>query len=151
MGEALPSTLDVVVLGTGLPESIVAAAATRAEFSVLHADRRDHYGGLWASFHLAALQDVLLPATTNAAAPPASSASAPPPPGRDSPGQSAQTTAQLLPLTPGTSAASSKKTRLRKQARLLEMEKRRMRRHGKKSPSWISETARLGRKKRRWS
>lgn len=37
--EALPSDVDVVMLGTGLPESIIAAACARSGLSVLHLDR----------------------------------------------------------------------------------------------------------------
>lgn len=39
MSESLPDTVDVVVLGTGLTESIIAAACSRSGFSVLHLDR----------------------------------------------------------------------------------------------------------------
>lgn len=37
--EALPEDFDVVVLGTGLPESILAAACARLGYTVLHLDR----------------------------------------------------------------------------------------------------------------
>ncbi|VDN02040.1 unnamed protein product [Thelazia callipaeda] len=48
----LPEYFDVVILGTGLPECIIAAACARSGLSVLHLDRNDYYGGLWASFNL---------------------------------------------------------------------------------------------------
>eukprot|EP00053_Salpingoeca_punica_P016322 m.153527 g.153527 ORF g.153527 m.153527 type:complete len:676 (+) comp16941_c0_seq5:287-2314(+) len=43
---------DVVVVGTGLVESIVAAAAARAGKRVLHIDDNECYGGVWASLPL---------------------------------------------------------------------------------------------------
>uniref|UniRef100_A0A914R6F7 Uncharacterized protein n=1 Tax=Parascaris equorum TaxID=6256 RepID=A0A914R6F7_PAREQ len=45
MREALPSDVDVVVLGTGLPESIIAAACARSGLSV------------WSSFHLQSIAE----------------------------------------------------------------------------------------------
>ncbi|XP_034245153.1 rab proteins geranylgeranyltransferase component A 1 [Thrips palmi] len=48
----LPSTCDVIVVGTGMTESILAAAASRVGKQVLHIDGNDYYGGLWASFNL---------------------------------------------------------------------------------------------------
>ncbi|XP_076835732.1 rab proteins geranylgeranyltransferase component A 1 isoform X2 [Brachyhypopomus gauderio] len=46
----LPSEFDVVILGTGLAESVVAAACSRVGQRVLHLDRRNYYAGNWASF-----------------------------------------------------------------------------------------------------
>jgi len=43
------SYFDVVVVGTGVTESIVSAAAARQGHSVLHIDPRDYYGGKWAT------------------------------------------------------------------------------------------------------
>lgn len=40
----------------GLTESIIAAAVSRIDKTVLHLDRNDYYGGFWASFSLEALQ-----------------------------------------------------------------------------------------------
>ncbi|KTF74048.1 hypothetical protein cypCar_00042259, partial [Cyprinus carpio] len=37
--EDLPSQFDVVILGTGLTESVIAAACSRVGQSVLHLDR----------------------------------------------------------------------------------------------------------------
>ncbi|GFV16579.1 rab proteins geranylgeranyltransferase component A 2 [Trichonephila clavipes] len=48
--EELPSSFDVIVVGTGMPECIVAAAAARVGKKVLHMDRNGYYGGDWASF-----------------------------------------------------------------------------------------------------
>ncbi|KAJ3713887.1 GDP dissociation inhibitor-domain-containing protein [Lentinula raphanica] len=43
---------DVIVLGTGLTESITAAALAKAGFKVAHLDRNDYYGGGEASLSL---------------------------------------------------------------------------------------------------
>ncbi|TNN26980.1 Rab proteins geranylgeranyltransferase component A 2 [Liparis tanakae] len=48
--EDLPSEFDVVILGTGLAESVAAAAFSRAGQRVLHVDRRSFYAAHWASF-----------------------------------------------------------------------------------------------------
>ncbi|CAN9501212.1 unnamed protein product [Ophioblennius macclurei] len=48
--EDLPSEFDVVILGTGLAESVVGAACSRVGQRVLHLDRRSHYAAAWASF-----------------------------------------------------------------------------------------------------
>ncbi|XP_034406575.1 rab proteins geranylgeranyltransferase component A 1 [Cyclopterus lumpus] len=53
--EDLPSEFDVVILGTGLAESVVAAAFSRVGQRVLHLDRRSYYAGHWASFTFNAL------------------------------------------------------------------------------------------------
>ncbi|NXM76731.1 RAE2 geranylgeranyltransferase, partial [Serilophus lunatus] len=55
MADRLPSEFDVVVLGTGLPESILAAACARSGQRVLHVDSRNYYGGNWASFSFSGL------------------------------------------------------------------------------------------------
>ncbi|KAM9274161.1 rab proteins geranylgeranyltransferase component A 1 isoform 2-T4 [Morus bassanus] len=55
MADNLPSEFDVVVIGTGLPESIIAAACARSGQSVLHVDARNYYGGNWASFSFSGL------------------------------------------------------------------------------------------------
>lgn len=44
-----PDTFDVLVVGTGLVESIVAAAAAVRGKTVLQVDPSDYYGGLWAT------------------------------------------------------------------------------------------------------
>ncbi|XP_029557421.1 rab proteins geranylgeranyltransferase component A 1 isoform X2 [Salmo trutta] len=46
----LPSEFDVIILGTGLSESVIAAACSRVGQRVLHVDRRNYYAGNWASF-----------------------------------------------------------------------------------------------------
>ncbi|KAK2827908.1 hypothetical protein Q5P01_018942 [Channa striata] len=48
--EDLPSEFDVVILGTGLAESVVAAACARVGQRLLHLDRRSYYAANWASF-----------------------------------------------------------------------------------------------------
>ncbi|XP_054852758.1 rab proteins geranylgeranyltransferase component A 1 isoform X2 [Eublepharis macularius] len=55
MADSLPSEFDVVVIGTGLPESIIAAACSRSGQRVLHVDSRAYYGGNWASFSFSGL------------------------------------------------------------------------------------------------
>ncbi|KAM9323836.1 rab proteins geranylgeranyltransferase component A 1 [Gastrophryne carolinensis] len=56
MAADLPEEFDVVILGTGLPESIVASACSRIGRRVLHLDVRNYYGGNWASFTFSGLQ-----------------------------------------------------------------------------------------------
>ncbi|XP_030064890.1 rab proteins geranylgeranyltransferase component A 1 isoform X1 [Microcaecilia unicolor] len=55
MAEKLPSEFDVVILGTGLPEAIIAAACSRIGQRVLHIDVKNYYGGNWASFTFSGL------------------------------------------------------------------------------------------------
>ncbi|XP_058669971.1 rab proteins geranylgeranyltransferase component A 1 isoform X1 [Ammospiza caudacuta] len=55
MADNLPTEFDVVVVGTGLPESIIAAACARSGQRVLHVDSRNYYGGNWASFSFSGL------------------------------------------------------------------------------------------------
>ncbi|XP_003748331.1 rab proteins geranylgeranyltransferase component A 1 [Galendromus occidentalis] len=55
----LPREVDVIVLGTGVPESIVAAACARVGKSVLHFDHRSHYGSMFASFNFHDLTEIL--------------------------------------------------------------------------------------------
>lgn len=56
MDESLPSEYDVIVFGTGMVESIVAAACAHVGKKVLHLDRNSYYGNLWATFTLEGLQ-----------------------------------------------------------------------------------------------
>ncbi|KAG7187878.1 hypothetical protein KM043_013857 [Ampulex compressa] len=56
MEDDLPTEYDVVVIGTGMTESIVAAAASRIGKKVLHLDSNEYYGGLWATFNFDGLQ-----------------------------------------------------------------------------------------------
>ncbi|KAJ8675672.1 hypothetical protein QAD02_011458 [Eretmocerus hayati] len=51
MEDDLPTEYDVIVVGTGMTESIVAAAASRVGKRVLHLDSNEYYGGLWATFN----------------------------------------------------------------------------------------------------
>ena len=48
----LPEEFDVIVVGTGLTESLLAAACARAGRRVLHLDSNDHYGSRCSSFGL---------------------------------------------------------------------------------------------------
>ncbi|OQV16028.1 Rab proteins geranylgeranyltransferase component A 1 [Hypsibius exemplaris] len=57
--EDLPTEFDLVVLGTGLPESIIAAAASRVDKAVLQLDSNAFYGRDWAGFRLQDLRDFL--------------------------------------------------------------------------------------------
>lgn len=57
MTETLPSEFEVIVVGTGLVESMVAAAAARMGHSILHVDTAKFYGGDWASFTWDGLQE----------------------------------------------------------------------------------------------
>lgn len=56
MEEDLPTEFDLIVVGTGLSESIVAAAASRIGKTVLHLDSNEYYGGFWSSFNLESLR-----------------------------------------------------------------------------------------------
>ena len=49
-----PTEVDVIVIGTGVTETIVAAAFARAGKTVLHLDSNKYYGSDWASFTLTA-------------------------------------------------------------------------------------------------
>lgn len=57
MDNELPSEFDLIVVGTGLTESIVSAAASRIGKSVLHIDSNDYYGEQWASFNFKSLHN----------------------------------------------------------------------------------------------
>ncbi|XP_013118528.2 rab proteins geranylgeranyltransferase component A [Stomoxys calcitrans] len=59
MDEDLPKEFDLIVIGTGFPESCVAAAASRVGKTVLHIDPNEYYGGSWASFNLDAFNSLL--------------------------------------------------------------------------------------------
>ena len=61
MTETLPDEFEVVVVGTGLVESMVAAAAARMGHSTLHMDTAKYYGGEWAAFTWDGLQEWLEP------------------------------------------------------------------------------------------
>ena len=52
----LPESFDVIVVGTGLVESVLAAAAARQGHSVLHLDTAKYYGADWAAFTWEGLQ-----------------------------------------------------------------------------------------------
>ena len=50
--QGVKKAYDVVVVGTGLIESILACALAKIGKTVLHLDRNDYYGGDYASFSL---------------------------------------------------------------------------------------------------
>lgn len=54
-----PTTFDLIVYGTGLPESLLAAAAASAAKSVLHLDPNPFYGSHFTSLSLASLSSFL--------------------------------------------------------------------------------------------
>jgi len=56
MTESLPSEFEVIVVGTGLVESMVAAASARMGHTTLHVDTARYYGGDWAAFTWEGLQ-----------------------------------------------------------------------------------------------
>lgn len=56
--DPLSQVFDLVVMGTGLSECMLAAAATRAGLKVLHTDSFEYYGGESASFELKQLPEV---------------------------------------------------------------------------------------------
>lgn len=55
--DLIPSQVDCVIIGTGLTNSIAAAALSRIGKSVLHVDKNPYYGDQWASFTLQQLLD----------------------------------------------------------------------------------------------
>ncbi|GAB2282492.1 hypothetical protein Dimus_017035 [Dionaea muscipula] len=54
-----PTTYDLIVVGTGLPESIIAAAASAAGKSVLHLDPNPFYGSHFSSLSISELVSFL--------------------------------------------------------------------------------------------
>ncbi|CEF64855.1 GDP dissociation inhibitor [Strongyloides ratti] len=56
MDEKLPEAVDVVILGTGLPESMLAAVCSKNGLSVLTIDRNSFYGSSWGSFSFESLK-----------------------------------------------------------------------------------------------
>ncbi|RUS81551.1 hypothetical protein EGW08_010681, partial [Elysia chlorotica] len=54
--EDLPKEFDIIILGTGLTTTITAAAFSPIGLKVLHLDRNDYYGGLFANFNLDAIE-----------------------------------------------------------------------------------------------
>ena len=57
MTDTLPTEFEVVVMGTGLVESMVAAASARMGHTTLHVDTAKYYGGDWAAFTWDGLQE----------------------------------------------------------------------------------------------
>ncbi|CAI0442036.1 unnamed protein product, partial [Linum tenue] len=54
-----PTTFDLIVIGTGLPESVIAAAASTSGKSVLHLDPNPFYGSHFASLSIPELTSFL--------------------------------------------------------------------------------------------
>ena len=73
--DALSGVFDLIVIGTGLVESIVAAAAAKAGRSVLHLDAADYYGRAEAAMPLTQLVEQA--GTDRSAAPPPGCCDAP--------------------------------------------------------------------------
>ncbi|XP_063869348.1 rab proteins geranylgeranyltransferase component A-like [Scylla paramamosain] len=67
MDDDLPTQYEVIVVGTGLVECVVAAAAARVGKKVLHIDKNDYYGVQWASFTLKGAQQWVDEVTTTPA------------------------------------------------------------------------------------
>ncbi|XP_045459484.1 rab proteins geranylgeranyltransferase component A 2 [Melitaea cinxia] len=65
MYDDFPTEYQVIVVGTGMVESILAAACSRIRLEVLHLDSSDHYGGLWASYNFEGLQKFIKEVNTN--------------------------------------------------------------------------------------
>ena len=59
MESSLPSQFDVVVVGTGLVESVFAAACARAGKKILHLDHNQHYGARNATYNLKDMHSLL--------------------------------------------------------------------------------------------
>ncbi|TYG62206.1 hypothetical protein ES288_D07G209800v1 [Gossypium darwinii] len=64
-----PTTFDLIVIGTGLPESIIAAASSTASKSVLHLDPNPFYGSHFSSLPLADLPSFLSSHSTSPSPP----------------------------------------------------------------------------------
>ncbi|XP_065314789.1 rab proteins geranylgeranyltransferase component A 1-like isoform X2 [Gordionus sp. m RMFG-2023] len=56
---ALPQNVDILIIGTGLNESILSAALSCMGFKILHIDSNSFYGGLNASFSFQHLIDII--------------------------------------------------------------------------------------------
>jgi RAB protein geranylgeranyltransferase component A len=56
-----PTSFDVVICGTGLPESVLAAACAAAGKTVLHVDPNPFYGSLYSSVPLPSFLSPLVP------------------------------------------------------------------------------------------
>ncbi|KAL6614315.1 hypothetical protein ACP70R_036585 [Stipagrostis hirtigluma subsp. patula] len=68
-----PTSFDVVICGTGLPESVLAAACAAAGKTVLHVDPNPFYGSLYSSVPLPLLPSLLSPDPSGPLSPPTSS------------------------------------------------------------------------------
>ncbi|TVU01317.1 hypothetical protein EJB05_53225 [Eragrostis curvula] len=68
-----PTSFDVVICGTGLPESVLAAACAAAGKTVLHVDPNPFYGSFYSSVPLPSLPSFLSPDLSIPHSPPTSS------------------------------------------------------------------------------
>ncbi|KAI7247243.1 hypothetical protein KC343_g6667, partial [Hortaea werneckii] len=48
---------DVIISGTGLPQSLLALSLSRSGLNILHVDRNGYYGGNEAAFVLSEAED----------------------------------------------------------------------------------------------
>lgn len=55
--DKLPSSVDVVVMGTGLSESMVSASLSRVGKKILHIDKNNYYASHWTTFSFKDLHD----------------------------------------------------------------------------------------------
>ncbi|KAF3965108.1 hypothetical protein CMV_010677 [Castanea mollissima] len=102
-----PTNFDLIVLGTGLPESVIAAAASATGKTVLHLDPNPFYGSNYTSLSLQDLSSFLISHSAPPPSPPSAPSDRPdrflPPPGRPppppSPPSSLPSPFPLLPLT----------------------------------------------------
>lgn len=53
-----PAEADVIILGTGLPETLLAASLSLSGIKVIHLDSAEFYGGLWATLQLPLLDEL---------------------------------------------------------------------------------------------
>ncbi|THG01825.1 hypothetical protein TEA_006171 [Camellia sinensis var. sinensis] len=70
-----PTNFDLIIVGTGLPESILAAAASAAGKTVLHLDPNSFYGSHFSSLPLSDLTSFLHSQSSHHSPPPSSSSS----------------------------------------------------------------------------
>lgn len=63
MDEELPDDFDVIIVGTGLTESIISGALSRIGKKVLHLDYMRNYGSDWSSFNLKAFEERMTEST----------------------------------------------------------------------------------------
>ncbi|KAA6392782.1 MAG: hypothetical protein EZS28_011693 [Streblomastix strix] len=55
--QSLPTFFDIVVVGTGFVESLIASACARSGLSVLHIDENNYFGSNWATLSLNKMEE----------------------------------------------------------------------------------------------